>query len=371
MVLGFAQTSVYHDCPDISRVRFRVTVWYLSPVNCNAARIVIGKDRRCSRVPTEVVGVHCEMQSPQNTSSGKDKQPFHPNSAAHVRRYCEDIVWQEKLINPTEEAVYMNASCHVRAEHQKFELFQSQIRMLKEGRAVPFTRLSSGIYTITDRDLADGCIPKQIQAFHDLYASPPLYNSDAVQAEMAQVRTEPGAGAAVLSAAERFCTETMYIMASIESTGIPEDVVLCHITYNQRGNVVRMTPGFSEYGKTFRATTPLGVPYEYTIDDVTQCDEGNKPVDAAIEPFPLRANPTAVPMIREEVWSAWGEIESFDRTGVHAIDSSSTKAFPNQHWDEIGPNKCGLSRDMLHQETRVYRLGALLPDINKSLGEAS
>ncbi|KEP64757.1 UNVERIFIED_CONTAM: hypothetical protein HHA_202255 [Hammondia hammondi] len=371
MVLGFAQTSVYHDCPDISRVRFRVTVWYLSPVDCNAALTVIGKNRRCSRVPTEVGGAHCEMQSPQNTCAGKDHQPFHANSAGHVRRYSEDIVWQEKLINPTEEAVYMNASCHARTERHQFELFQSQIKMLKEGRAVPFTRLSSGIYTITDRDLADGCIPKQIQAFHDLYASPPLYNSDAVQAQMAQVRTEPGAGSAVLSAAERFCTETMYIMASIESTGIPEDVVLCHITYNQRGSVVRMTPGFSEYGKTFRATTPLGVPYEYTIDDVTQYDEGNKTVDAAIEPFPSRANPTAVPIIREEVWSAWGEIESFDRIGVHAIDSSSTEAFPTQYWGEKGPNKCGLSSDVLHQETRVYRLGALLPDTNKSLGEAS
>ncbi|CBZ52474.1 hypothetical protein NCLIV_022630 [Neospora caninum Liverpool] len=179
---------------------------------------------------------------------------------------------------------------------------------------------------------------------------------------MAQVRTEPGAGSEVLSPAERFCAQTMYIMASIGSTGLPaEDVVLCHITYTQRGSVVRMTPGFSEFGKTFRAATPRGVPYEYTIEDVTQYDEGCKTVDAAVESPPSTVNPKAVPMSQEVVWSAWGEIESFDRTGAHDIDCSTPEAILNQQGDKNGHGESGSSPDVLHQETRKSFLNQLQP----------
>lgn len=71
----------------------------------------------------------------------------------------------------------MGASSHVRAESPKFAEFWTHIKMLTEGRPVPFTRLSEVIYTVTDRDLTDGCTPRAVQGFHERFMNPPLYNS--------------------------------------------------------------------------------------------------------------------------------------------------------------------------------------------------
>lgn len=102
MALAFAQTSIYHDFPEMSTVRFRVTLYYPSPVPADAPDSYPLQEPQPAASP---LSDRFESNAGGGGTTGLGSEwPAQPAAEKHSEEpvFCcvEDIGWQERLISP-------------------------------------------------------------------------------------------------------------------------------------------------------------------------------------------------------------------------------------------------------------------------------